>query len=498
MKWPHFWTLIPLLVAFGLFAWGVPGAGFVADDAFNLAEHANHGDWAGEWSNPTYAHAGGDRGHIWRPIPALAQHVAASGLGRVGSTFRGLNLGVHLLNVFLIGMVIRRLGGSRQVAGLIALFWTTHPAMPEAVCWSSDIYDLLATSFALGAIALVGSPTSLRRLAGLAVLTGAACLCKESSVALVPVLALVSWGLHGRRQGILSAAASGIGALGYSLSHTAVTAQGYMDAVHDTDPTAIIDAGLMAVGWWTVTPNRAPMAHLFNQATDQGEVWVGASTIVALALLIAHQYRNHARARYLLLGGLSAIVLLGPAAVGIPFIGVAPFRYIYLPMAVGLAIAGGRWSASIPRVWIIGVVLFSTVGSVRVFNRVDAFQSDETLWAAERALEPDNPYAAGGLARAWVGAGYHREAIELWAQATDQARPGIRVFDRANERWLLAQTAFLKGAPDVALDQVTKLLVESEGTGSPVPAMAHCLVADSLDALGRHHEAASASVRCKP
>jgi thioredoxin-like negative regulator of GroEL len=167
-------------------------------------------------------------------------------------------------------------------------------------------------------------------------------------------------------------------------------------------------------------------------------------------------------------------------------------------MAVGLAIAGGRWSNPIPRAWFIGVVLISTIGSIRVINRVGAFESDETLWAAERAVEPNNPYAAGGLARAWVGTGRYREAVELWAWAADQARPGIRVFDKANERWLLAQTAFLKQAPDVALDQVTKLIHESTTNGSTAPAMAHCLVADSLDALGRHDEAASASVHCAP
>ena len=240
------------------------------------------------------------------------------------------------------------------------------------------------------------------------------------------------------------------------------------------------------------------MAHLFNQSTDQGEIWAGASTLVALSLLIAHQFRSHDRALYLLLGGVSAILLLAPAAVGIPFIGVAPFRYIYLPMAVGLALAGGRWKGSVPRAWFIAIVLMSTIGSIRVINRVGAFQSDETLWATERALEPDNPYAAGGLARAWIGTGRHREAVDLWAKAADQVRPGIRVFDKANERWLLAQAAFLKDAPDVALDQVTKLLDEAKSSGSPAPTMAHCLVADSLDAPGRHQEAELASVRCKP
>jgi len=384
------------------------------------------------------------------------------------------------------------------VAGLIALFWTTHPAMPEAVCWSSDIYDLMATSFSLWAIGLACRPSTVRQLGGIALLTGAACLCKESSVALVVVLALIPWMLHGKSHGLKSAAASGIGALGYWLSHAAVTAQGYMDAVRATEPAAILDAGLMTIGWWAMPPNRAPMAHLFDRSSDQGEIWAGVVTVVVISLLIAHQYRNLERGNYLLLGAIGGVALMVPAAIGIPFIGVAPLRYIYLPMAVGLAIAGGRWQQPIPKTWVMAAILISTVGSIRVLNRVGSFQSDETLWASERALEPDNPYAAGGLARAWVGTGRHREAVELWAQAADQVQPGVRVFDKSNERWLLAQTAFLKGSPDVALDQVSKLLSESKASGSPVPAMAHCLVADSLDALGRHQEAASASVRCTP
>ena len=128
-------------------------------------------------------------------------------------------------------------------------------------------------------------------------------------------------------------------------------------------------------------------------------------------------------------------------------------------------------------------------------DRVPAFQSDASLWAAERALEPTNPYAAGNLARAMVGAGQSEAAVGLWADAIERAPSNIRVFDRANERWLLAQTAFLKGHPDVALEQTLSLLNES---GEAAPAMAHCLHADSLDALGRHAEAADVAHRCRP
>lgn len=494
MRSPSFWTWLPVAVAFALFAGGVGGAGFVADDAFNLATHANDGDWAGEWTAPTYAHAGGERGHIWRPLPAWLQHAAATTMGRVGSTFRGLSLGIHLINVVLLGWVARRMGASATVAGLVSLVWTTHPAMPEAICWSSDIYDLTATTMALLAVAAISVQARPQRLVWMCVLTAAACLCKESSLALVPALAIIAAATRGMREGLAIGAASAVGALAYSAFHRSITQQSYVDALHETPLIEMADAGLMTIGWWAHAPARAPMAHLFSPMTDGAEVWLGSATLVGISVFIAHQFRLDARAKLLLAGLLAALTLLLPAAVGMPFIGVAPLRYIYGPLGVGLAVAAARWTGPAWMPCIAAVFAVAGVGSLRIADRVPAFQSDSTLWAAELALEPTNPYAAGSLARAWIADGNTASAIQLWARAADGVKPGVRVFDKANERWLLAQTAFMKGDAWTALDQVEKLM--SESSDGAFPAMAHCLKADSLDALGRREEAKVAGQSC--
>lgn len=482
-------------LAMVLFAGAIPNSGFVADDAFNLAEHANHGDWSGEWTTPTYAHAGGERGHIWRPIPAWIQHIAASLLGRTGETFRSLNLAVHLLNIGLFWTVARRLGASVSATTLLALLWTTHPAMPEAICWSSDIYDLMATSFALLAVAAVTLIDRNARIVATFAMVVAACLSKESAIALIPALGAVAWALGGRTKAVETSATGSLAALTYTQIHGVITGQNYSDAVRSTPIMDAIDAALMNVGWWTHPPTRAPMAHLFDRAGDQPEILIGAVTLTGISLLVAHQVRNGTRSRFLIAGLIAALGMIAPAAIGIPYIGVAPLRYAYAPLALGLVIAAGRWNGVIRPAWGLGIALVSTMGAIRVADRVPAFDSDAALWAAERAKEPENPYAAVNLARAWVGEGKSDDAIALWTSALNQAPQGVRVFNLPNERWQLAQTAFLRGQPDVALKQVLELMNTSAAN---VPPMAHCLHADSLDALGRHEEANIAAQRCNP
>ena len=491
------WTLIPLLVALALFAHAIPGAGFVADDAFNLAEHARHGDIRGEWTTPTYAHAGGSRGHIWRPIPASVQHAFALALDRTGPVFRSLNLVIHLLNVFLIFTVARRWGAHHKVACLAALLWTTHASMADAVSWSSDIYDLMATSFMLVAVFAMGHAPSRKTWPAVALLLLAACLCKESSLALVPVLAVLAASRHGVPTGIKTASFASVGAGIYWVWHRQVTAQGYLDAVTDGSAMAVIDAWLMSFGWIASPPNRAYMAHLFDRSTDAHEVWIGIASLVLFSLIAADTYRRDRTKTGPGAAIVCAAILLLPAAIGIPFIGVAPLRYIYMPMALLISVGASAWTEEPAPIWSVLIVLICGLGAYTVAPRVSEFDNDITLWTAELEREPENPYAGGSLGRALIADKRAAQGIALWSNALENAPNGIRVFDRPNEQWLLAQTAFMKGHPDVALQHVTDLIEEAQQTGNSIPALAHCLQADSFDALGRKDEALRASQLCR-
>ena len=279
--------------------------------------------------------------------------------------------------------------------------------------------------------------------------------------------------------------------------HRLVTEQGYLDALqHDALPS-IVDAWLMLFGWIVYAPPRAPMAHLFDRATDAHEVWIGIGAVIGLCLLAADRYRRPQHDPLLALSILCTGLLFIPAAIGIPFIGVAPLRYAYMPMALLLVTALSGWQTKPTRAWMMAIALVSSIGMFRIAERVPAFDNDLNLWSAELKIEANNPYAAGSKARALIATPKSKEGIELWASAIDKARPGIRVFEVDNERWLLAQTAFMKGHPSIALEQVNQLMHRSEQTGRPLPSMAHCLRADSLDAMGRHEEASAAAVHCR-
>lgn len=494
-------ALFPVALAVAVYGPASMGAGWVADDAVNLAQHAHEGDLLGEWTTPTYAHAGSGKGHIWRPVPATLQHLVALAFGRTGTVFRLLNVALHALNVALVAALARRRGATAAGAAGLAVAFAVHPAVPDAVCWSSDVYDLAAATAVLGVLGVALAPVGLGpRAVGVAALTLVAGLSKESAVAIVPVVAVaVSLTGDGWRRGLALGAASALGAGAYLAWHGAVTAQGYADAASGTPLAHQVQAGLAAIGWLAVLPPRAPMAHLFVPGWG-GEVVVGVGTLVvgtgASAWLLR---RDRAAAGALLAAGVAWALLLGPAGVGIPFIGVQAVRYAYLPLAAFAVLAAGA-GALWPRPrWAVGAaVAWALVSLPRTAPRTVDFAHDGALWSAELQAEPDNPYAAGSLARYLLKQGEDAEALRLWVHAVEAAPPGIRVFDLDQERWLLAQAAFLRGRPDIAHAQVTAYIASLEAQGRPVPGNAWCLTADSLDALGRPKEAEDAALLCGP
>ena len=211
-------AVLPTAIAAAVFLPAIIGAGWVADDAVNLAVHANQGDLLGEWTTPTYAHAGSGKGHIWRPIPATLQHIVALVSGRSASAFRLLNVLLHLGNVALLQTLARRRGASPLSAGLLAMVFAVHPVTADAVCWSSDVYDLVATTAILAVLGVATSGLPLQaRMAWIAGMTLVAGLCKESAIAVVPVVGIVGimsdggW-REGRKNGLALGAASAVGA----------------------------------------------------------------------------------------------------------------------------------------------------------------------------------------------------------------------------------------------------------------------------------------------
>jgi hypothetical protein len=422
-------------------------AGWVVDDTRNLSQHARDGDIAGEWSSPTYAHAGGEQGHIWRPVPATAQHLVATLFGRDPSVFRGLNLALHMVNIGLLFFWMRGRSNPR-VTGLLITVWAAHPALVESVAWNSDIYDVMACTVALLMLwALDRYRSIVVRASWLAGGILMACLCKESSVALVGLVWVLLW-LDPRpkespRQRVIMGSAALAGAVLWMLWRGAITTDSYGGALSETPLTHQVQNLLSATGWLLVPPNRAWFAHLFEPGVSP-EVITGMVTIGAMALgswALARRQMNEGRT--LALVGLAWVGLLVPAGIGMALIGIQSLRYIYLPLAIVVGLLGGMGGLieRRPRAWLLGIGIFSLSGFALGSLRLSAWQNDTTLWEAELTREPENPWALAGLGRARIGEGRAEEGVALWEQAINIAPPGIKLFPLQDQRNQLAHTA---------------------------------------------------------
>ncbi|MBI3072348.1 MAG: hypothetical protein HYY84_09540 [Deltaproteobacteria bacterium] len=95
------------------------------------------------------------------------------------------NVLIHALNAALAFFLLERLGLKRPLAIVAALLFALHPVVAEPVSWITGRKDLLATSFALGALIVWLEPTlTLRRIVVANILFALAALSKPSVFAL--------------------------------------------------------------------------------------------------------------------------------------------------------------------------------------------------------------------------------------------------------------------------------------------------------------------------
>lgn len=128
----------------------------------------------------------------YRPVGALSLWLDDAAFGTSAWGYHLTNIGLHAANVFLAMAVYQLLGFGKFVGRLSALLFAVAPVSVEPVVWPAARYDLLACTFALGA--LICSVRYLRRSApswGLALaafaLTSMGILSKETAYA-VPLL----------------------------------------------------------------------------------------------------------------------------------------------------------------------------------------------------------------------------------------------------------------------------------------------------------------------
>lgn len=129
----------------------------------------------------------------FRPVTDLLWQITEAAFGRGPAWHHLVNLGLHLGNACLVGVLASRAAGSRLAgaAGVTAAaVFAVHPTTSAAVQWLSGRYDLLSTSLSLLALVLATRAMDTRRRACL--FASVACavlalLAKEAAAGLPPV-----------------------------------------------------------------------------------------------------------------------------------------------------------------------------------------------------------------------------------------------------------------------------------------------------------------------
>jgi hypothetical protein len=200
-------TLLAVAILLAYLPAVVAGLGFVSDD-FMILQRLR----VAEGLRGAVTFFGQSYYDYYRPIGFVSFAADWTLWGDWPAGYHATSILLHLLNVFLVFLLARRLLNVEAAVVAAALFGL-HVVNQEAVFWAAARFDLLATAGALGALLLLGSRLAWRHAAA-ALVYLAALLSKESVVALPVAAGAYLWVIRRERPAELLRAFAWLGAAG--------------------------------------------------------------------------------------------------------------------------------------------------------------------------------------------------------------------------------------------------------------------------------------------
>lgn len=286
----------------------------------------------------------------YRPLTILSLALDNALHAGNAAGFHLTNLLLHGANALLVFLLARRLGATGLPALLSALLFAWFPRLSEAAGWISGRTDLLAALFSLAALLVTLGNGRLRawRAASLAFL---GLLSKEVAVATVVAIVGYEWFRDRSRpvkERLTSTAPQALAALIYVGLRARVLGPGLDPG--DIGPQARILSALESVGRYGFMIVDGWHPQLNIGAVGQPDfrfVALGAGIgLISTPLARRARFRN---GECLLL--VAASVSIGLVLHILPFHStiVVADRFLYLPVALLAAVAGGRLAAVQPR-----------------------------------------------------------------------------------------------------------------------------------------------------
>ncbi len=333
-------------------------AGYVWDDeALVLLNRAlSHPTWRTLLASDLWCCSGTTTSGYWRPITTLSFFTDVALFGYVPAWAHLHSLLWHLACTALVGALVHQRHGWIR-AGIAALIFGLHPIQSEAVVWIAARNDLLATTFAVGAMLSVDRGRAWFAV-GCATM---AALSKESSF-LLPLLAVLWVWAHDGVGGVMArwralvGAACGLGLALAARQYVNLGRAAEFQRVPLEDPFASLHGVVRLLGWlvwpWPLTGT----ATLYLPRPGP-EVWISAGIAVLLAILAIRAAPRRGT-------GLVAMLLVSalPMAAALTVFATLGERYLYLPMIgvaalVATSVPLGRTSAAVLTTWALGALL---------------------------------------------------------------------------------------------------------------------------------------------
>jgi hypothetical protein len=346
----------------------------------------------------------------FRPIP-IALWGAVLGLGGGPWALHLVNVLLHGTNAFLITRFVQPVVRDRNAALVAGLVFLSLPIFPEAVAWSSGVFDVMATTFVLVTI-LVGrgyecGASAQRRVAFLALGT-AALFCKETAVVTGPLVLLDAWmtGVRSRKR-LLDAAGLLLLAAFVGLARVLLAPSSAMQPVtkYMLQRWIFGTFGSLAVPWHS----EVSMAHPWLPMAGAAIVLVMLAFFFVRGGWTDHTRATVAAAVWMLLATLPAITLFFVAP------DLQGARYLYLP-GVGFAA-------------LVAVL-------------IDAFLRE----AGPQAVPRLAALGAAGVLVA-LGAAGVRLHLSPWREAA-ATRDGVQLAAKADVRIALCEAPVFRSLPD--------------------------------------------------
>lgn len=380
-----------------------------------------------------------------------------------------INLGLHILNVVLLFLFLRRFTKREALVWLPALLFAIHPLQTETAMWISERKSVVSGLFTfLSLFCYIQSEKGRKWYVGALVAFTLACLAKTTSILLPFLFLLLDFYAYGKqwkklilRFAPMAVVALIMMAMRYSAYAVSVAMVG--DTLWSLERLSLVPLmSLNAIGFyigkffWPFNFAALYPNFIYNST-------VIVSSIAVFVFFIFLSWRLwRTKDQELAFFSLWFVLFLAPVLQLVPRINYVNDRYMYLPIIgwVGILflLIPSRWLDVMPG-RIVGVFSLAMIGflSMRSFEQSKVWESNRALWENTIAHFPQSAIAHNNVALDYQKYEQYDKAVYHFDLILRQAQdPSNRILAYNNLANLFSNPKFEKYNLEMALKFLTE------------------------------------------